>query len=72
MRSNIFESLQLIEDYFLARKEAEEKCSKEAFAKKVKSEEELPKQVAKTAAKAEEDRVKKELRNQVVKKEHAF
>ena len=72
MRSNIFESLQLIEDYFLARKEAEKKCSKEAFAKKVKSEEELPKQVAKTAAKAEEDRVKKELRNQVVKKEHAF
>ena len=54
------------------QKVTEEKKAKEALAKQLKQEEVLHKQEAEAAAKAEEDRVKKELRNQVVMSEQAF
>ena len=86
VKSKICESLQLLEDYEesfknyklalpdpnLARKEAEERSSKEALAKQLKQEEELQKQEVEAAAKAEGDRVKKELRAKVVESELDF
>ena len=86
VRSKIFASFQLIEDYEesfkiyeaalpdpdLARKEADEKSSKEAFAKQLKQEEELQKQEVEAATKTEDERNKKELRDQVVKRELDF
>ena len=76
-----YESLQFVADYEesyeiyqdsqpdpeLARKEAEERSTKEVLAKKLKAEELLQKQESEAAAKVEKDRFKKELRNQVVK-----
>ena len=86
VRVKIIESLQLIEDYEvsfksyraalpdpdLAKKEAEEKTSKEALAKQLKQEEELQKQEAEAAAKAHEDKVKKELGATLVKREKLY
>ena len=86
VKSKIFKSLQLIEGYEesfkiykaalpdpdLAKKEAEEKSSKEALAKLLKQEEELQKQETEAAAKTEQERVKKELRAQVVESELIF
>lgn len=82
----VYESLQLVADYEesyhllkasqpdpdLAKKEAEEKASKAALAKQLKDEELLQKQEADAAAKAEEDRIKKELRANIVKKEKQY
>ena len=82
----IYESLQLYADYEdsyktfqaskpdpdLEKKVAEEKSSKEALAKQLKQDEELQKQEIEAAAKAEEDRIKKELRAKVVKKEKQY
>ena len=56
----------------MARKEADEKSSKEALAKQLKQEEELQKQEVEAAAKTEDERNKKELRDQVVKRELDF
>ena len=86
VRSKIFASFQLIEDYEesfkiyeaalpdpdLARKEADEKGSKEALAKLLKQEEELQKQEAEAAVKAEDERNRRKLRHQVVKREIDF
>ena len=51
---------------------AEEKSAKEALARQLKQEEELQKQEIEAATKAEQDRVKKDRRTNVVKKELAF
>ena len=82
----IFESLQLVADYEesfqiykaakpdpdLVKREAEEKYAKEALAKQLKDEENLQKQEAEAATKTEEERIKKELRANVVKKERQY
>ena len=86
VKSKIFESLQLLEDYEesfqiykaalpnpdLAKKEAEERSSKEALAKQLKQEEELQRQEAEASSKAEEEKIRKELRAQVVKTKLVF
>ena len=72
----VYESLQLVADYEksfklyeaaqpdsdLAKKEEEEKASKEALAKQLKNEEMIQKQEAEAAAKVDEDRIRKKLR----------
>ena len=86
VRGKIFESLKLIEDYEesyksykasqpdpeLARREAEEKSTKEALAKLLKEEEALQKRETEAAGQAEEERNKKELRAKVVESEVVF
>ena len=80
----IYESLNLLADYEksyktneaaqpdhdLAKKEASEKSTKEALAKQLKGEEVLQRQEA--ATKTEDERIKKELRAQVVESELLF
>ena len=82
----MYEVLQLYADYEesysiykaahrdpnLAKKEAEDKSTKEALAKKLKDEKVLQKQEAEAASKAEEKRIKKDLRANVVKKEKLY
>ena len=86
VRGKIFESLRQIEDYEesfksykaalpdpeLAKKEAEEKSSKKALAKQLKDEDLLQKQELEAASKVEEERIRKERRTNVVKKELGF
>ena len=56
----------------LAKKEAEEKSTKEALAKQLKDEEELQKQETESASKIEEERIRKELKAAVVKNERQY
>ena len=59
-------------DHDLAKKEASEKSTKEALAKQLKDEEVLQRQEAEAATKTEDERIKKELRAQVVESELLF
>ena len=56
----------------LAKKEAEEKSTKEALAKQLQEEELLRKQEVENATKVENERIKKDRRTNVVKKELGF
>ena len=86
MVDKVYESIELVADYEesyqmnkaaqpnpnLAKQEAEEKASKEALAKQLKEKALLQKQEAEAAAKVEEERIKKERRSNMVKKEIGF